>query len=129
MKIKINGTLLMLGGILHVVLGSVAGWASLKKIAVLGFWNALVGQSQAMCLASLSCMQINTFWWFVVFGLMLILIGYWVHWCEHHQQQQIPLPASILLAAIALTCAIIMPVSGFWLVVVIALNMAVSRFI
>ena len=88
MKIKINGTLLMLGGILHVVLGSVAGWASLKKIAVLGFWNALVGQSQAMCLASLSCMQINTFWWFVVFGLMLILIGYWVHWCEHHQQQQ-----------------------------------------
>lgn len=124
---KINGILLMLSGLLHSMLGCVSGWPQLTTIYSTGLWRALTPHSQALCMQSLSCMQINAMWWFIVFGFMLFLIGLGVHWVEWHLQRCFPYVFCCGLFLVSIICGLLMPASGFWFVAIIALNMIICR--
>ena len=120
---KTNGYLLLFLGLLHVAVGVVGGWSQFVFIADYGIWNALIQHSQAVCMKTLGCLQLNGTWWFVAWGLMLILFGLLCTWVEVILNQTVPAFIAWLLCLICVVCAILMPASGFWLVMIVALNM------
>ncbi len=120
---KINGYLLLFLGLLHVAVGVVGGWSQFVSIADYGIWNALIQHSQTVCMKTLGCLQLNGTWWFVAWGLMLILFGLLCTWVEVILNQTVPAFIAWLLFLICSVCAILMPASGFWLVMIVALNM------
>ena len=120
---KINGYLLLFLGLLHVAVGVVGGWSQFVSIADYGIWNALIQHSQAVCMKTLGCLQLNGTWWFVAWGLMLILFGLLCTWVEVILNQTVTAFIAWLLFLICGVCAILMPASGFWLVMIVALNM------
>ena len=61
--------------------------------------------------------------WSLFFGATLALLGALVHSVEH-RGVTIPRPFSIALLGVALLGVVLMPVSGFWCVALIALAMA-----
>lgn len=123
---KLNGSLLVLSGVLHVVVGIAAGFKQVILIGSYGIWGALVQGSQAACLQSLQCMQMNAIYWFIAWGVMLVLLGLLVYWLEEKLNQAIPIVVSILLMIVSLFCALLMPLSGFWFVAIVAIRMTVS---
>ena len=128
MKIKkISGYLLLILGFLHVALGVVSGWPQVKAIFAYGIWNALGQQSQAACINNLVCMQLNAIWWFISVGLMIIVFGALCIWIERTLQRSIPAFIGWLLFIISALSAVIIPASGFWLVMAIAVYMIISN--
>lgn len=123
---KISGYLLVALGILHICLGVFSGWKQIKDVFSYGVWNALGQQSQSFCMNNISCLQINTIWWFISFGLMLILFGALCIWIELALKRAVPSIISWLLLVISLIYAVLIPISGFWLVMLIAIYMIVS---
>ena len=120
---KVNGHLLIFSGFFHMLLGVLSGFGQLKFIVSYGIWNALGQQSQSQCLASLGCAQANALWWFVSWGAMLVILGAVVFWVERCLHQRVPTAVACLLFFLCLLSAILMPVSGFWFVMLVAMNM------
>jgi hypothetical protein len=127
MKMKrISGYLLLILGFLHVALGVVSGWPQVKAIFAYGVWNALGQQPQAACINNLVCMQLNAIWWFISLGLMIILFGALCIWIERTLKRAIPAFIGWLLLVISAMGAVVIPISGFWLVLAIAIYMLFS---
>ncbi|MBB3109623.1 hypothetical protein FHS18_001686 [Paenibacillus phyllosphaerae] len=99
------GLLLMLTGLLHSIVGIAIYAKHFVPIFSEGLWNT-VGEGQ---------WERGTAFWFMMFGLLLMLIGYISDWLM--KKKGIAPPASFgwLLFVICLIGAVIMPVSGFWL--------------
>lgn len=99
------GLLLMLTGLLHTVVGLIIYMKHIFPIITEGVWNTVQeGQWERL-----------TGFWFMMFGFLLILLGYLTDWLM--KKMGIPPPAAFgwLLLAICLFGAVAMPVSGFWL--------------
>ena len=111
-----SGILLIATGIIHNLLGFLMGWKTLVEIANSGFFNSVNDQ-----------MDRNAIFWFLFGGFMMMLMGHFMHLYikENHK----PLPPSIGYYLLILTIAgcIIMPISGFWLVVPQALVIILSN--
>ncbi|SDX35520.1 hypothetical protein SAMN04488069_101117 [Hymenobacter psychrophilus] len=92
-------------GILHMLLGVAVFTGPARSIWQAGIWNSIAHDYSRA-----------TFLWFSCSGALLLLLGYLMHWVL----QQRPLPRALGggLAALALAGGIIMPVSGFWLVLI-----------
>ena len=122
---RCSGLLLILLGLIHVLVGLVSTTAILRNMWHYGLWNNLIRNSQAQCLQSLPCLQANLVWWFIAWGLMLLLLGVIVHWVESRLKQAVPAIIGWLLLLLSTLCAVLMPVSGFWAVMLIAVYMIV----
>lgn len=118
---NVSGYLLLVCGIAHVLLGILSGWPQLTTIYVSGIWNALGQKSQSVCTATLSCMQVNALWWFIVVGLMLLLLGGLCIWVERSLQRVVPAVIGWMLLVISAMSAILIPLSGFWAVMMVAM--------
>lgn len=123
---KVSGYLLIGLGVLHTLVGLAAGWDQVKKIISYGVWNALGKQSQIHCMKNIGCLQVNSIWWFISWGLMLILFGILCTWIEVSLKKAIPTFIAWLLLLISSICAILIPASGFWLVIAVAIYMLFS---
>lgn len=126
MKRYAGYTLIALG-LLHVAAGIGPGWPQIKMILDMGVWNALGQQPQNICMQHVSCLQMNTIWWFTSWGLMLILFGSLCTWVERSLERAIPSWIASLLIIISMINAIIIPASGFWLVMVVGIYMLFPR--
>ncbi len=126
---KISGYLLVILGILHVSLGAISGWQQIKSIFSYDVWNALGQQPQAICMKDIPCLQVNTIWWIILFGLMLVLFGVLCIWIEGKLQRTIPSFIGWLLLVISGVSAVLLPVSGFWLVMLVAFYMLISNYL
>ncbi len=120
-----SGLLLILCGFIHAVVGIAAALAPLQHIWHYGLWNSLTQDSQAQCFESLPCLQANATWWFIAWGLMLLILGVLVHWVESRLQQAVPASLGWSLLLLSTLCAVMMPASGFWAVMVVAVYMIV----
>ena len=101
---KNAGNLLIATGILHNVVGFIMGWSVLTDIVRSGFINSIN-----------SDMDRNAIFWFLFAGFMLIMFGKLI---QHYLEAGWPLPkwVGLSLLAMAVIGCVMMPISGFWLV-------------
>ena len=102
---KINAKLLILIGIIHNLFGLAIGLPYLKEIAQAGFFNAVDPYPYRMAIT-----------WFLLFGFLFMILGQLALSLDY-------IPSSIAwsLLALSLVGVILMPVSGFWLVLALAI--------
>ncbi|WP_169082398.1 DUF6463 family protein [Paenibacillus sp. PL91] len=99
------GLLLMLTGLLHTAVGLFVFTKQLLPIAAEGVWNTVKeGQWER-----------ETAFWFMMFGFLLLLLGYLVNWLLKKKGISPPAAFGWLLLILSLIGSIAMPVSGFWL--------------
>ncbi len=99
------GLFLMLTGLIHTLFGLVFYLEQLQPIVVEGLWNTVEeGQWEQ-----------GAAFWFMMFGFMLIFVGYTADWLMKKKGIAPPAGFGWMLLAVCLIGAIIMPVSGFWL--------------
>ena len=113
---RFGGHVLTAIGGLHLAVGSLAYARPLAAIGRDGFVNAVDGHVDR-----------DAAFWFLMTGVLLVLLGQLVRWA---QRRLGTLPAFLgwSLLALAAVGAILMPFSGFWLLLVAAvLALAAAR--
>jgi hypothetical protein len=118
---KISGLALIIIGLLHsaiaVLIPGAIGFRNIwQKIAEVGVFDAAKPESLA----------IWGYYWFVIAGLFTILYGFLCHWIEN--QLNHPLPPLVGWGLLAFACfGIVLDLeSGFWLVLLVAVNALVA---
>lgn len=106
---RLCGPLLVATGVLHLLVGLVSYAGPLGAIVRDGLFNAVVPNPAA------PAFDRDAAFWFMFFGVMLLLLGGLVHWA---QARTGTLPAFLgwSLLGIGAVGVILMPASGFWLV-------------
>ncbi len=113
---KKSGSLLIATGIFHNLIGVMMGWEVLKELVNAGIINSINTE-----------MDRNAIFWFLFSGFMMMMLGQLMH--RYSQEQNKPVPASLgySLLIITLIGCIMMPVSGFWLVLPQALIILIAN--
>lgn len=104
---KKSGTLLLATGIIHNAVGLMMGWKILASIADAGFINTIKGENE---------LDRSAIFWFLFSGFLMMLLGKFMQdYIEEHNR---PAPAYIGYYLLILTIigCLIMPISGFWIV-------------
>jgi hypothetical protein len=111
-----SGIFLIATGILHscttIAIFSKVLWAMLKE----GLLNSVGEDFTRGC----------AFWGFM-FGIMLILLGYVMHYHIKKEQKPAPIFWGYWLLVLSVIGCIIMPISGFWLVIPQALIIFIAN--
>ena len=97
-------------GALHTVVGLVMFRRTLAELMAEGVVNTVNGEPVR-----------EAAFWFIFFGLLAVLLGALIDWCELESR---PLPPFLGLSLLALfvLCVTIMPISGGWLIAIPALG-------
>ncbi|WP_246021793.1 DUF6463 family protein [Paenibacillus zeisoli] len=99
------GVLIMLTGLLHTGVGLILFTKYLLPILSEGVWNTVQeGQWER-----------GTSFWFMMFGLLFIMLGYITDWLVRKRGISPPAAFGWMLFALCVLGVVIMPVSGFWL--------------
>ena len=102
---KNSGNLLIATGILHNVIGFAMGWNVLTEIVRSGFVNSIKNE-----------MDRNAIFWFLFAGFMMIALGKLMQdWLD--ADWLLPKWLGLSLLFLSLIGCIMMPASGFWLVI------------
>lgn len=102
---KNSGNLLIATGILHNIIGFVMGWSVLTEIVRSGFVNSINDE-----------MDRNAIFWFLFAGFSMIALGKLMQDCLDADWRLPRWLGPSLLVSSLIGC-IMMPVSGFWLVI------------
>lgn len=113
--LKNSGNLLITTGIVHNLIGFIMGWSVLTEIANSGFVNSINDE-----------MDRNAIFWFLFGGFMMIIMGKLMQ-TFLQGGSQLPKWLGISLLVLALIGCVMMPVSGFWLVIPQALLIIYPR--
>ncbi|WP_345232627.1 DUF6463 family protein [Hymenobacter saemangeumensis] len=105
---KKSGTLLIATGIIHNAVGLLAGWPVLASMAAAGFVNT-IGPGTAE-------MDRNAIFWFLFSGFLMLLLGKMMQDAIKLRQQPVPAYLGYCLLLLSVAGCLIMPASGFWLV-------------
>lgn len=118
---KISGLALVAIGLLHSLIALVMPGA----IGFGGIWKEIVdvGVVDAVKPESL---RIWGYYWFLVPGFLTIVYGLLCHWIENQLSHPLPSFAGWGLLAVAGFCIVLDIDTGFWLVLLIAINMIVA---
>ncbi|HYC84735.1 MAG TPA: DUF6463 family protein [Chryseosolibacter sp.] len=102
---KNTGNLLIATGILHNTIGFVMGWSVLVGIAKSGFVNSINNE-----------MDRNAIFWFLFAGFLMMMLGKLM---QDYLKIESHLPRTLGIGMLVLSVigCVMMPVSGFWLVV------------
>jgi hypothetical protein len=120
---KVSGLALVAIGLLHTLvtlaMPEVIGFDGIwQEIAEAGVVDAVTPES----------LRIWGYYWFLVPGFLTILCGLLCHWIEHYLQRPLPLFLGWGLLAIACFCIVLDLDTGFWLVLLIAVNAIASSY-
>lgn len=102
---KNSGNLLIGTGILHNLFGVVMGWSVLTEIAQSGFINSIDNQVNR-----------NALFWFLFSGFMMIVLGKLMQDCLE-SEWLLPKWLGVSLLILGLIGCMMMPRSGFWLLI------------
>lgn len=103
---KYSGIFLLLTGVLHVVIGLIKSWAIWCNIVSDGFINS-VGND----------IERGFVLWFLLAGVLFILLGYTLHYYIKKEQQPAPLLLGYLILIVSVLTCFILPRSGAWLLI------------
>lgn len=109
---KYSGTLLMATGGLHLLVAVGSGWDTWREIFSDGLANS-IGKDAGRMYA----------FWFLMTGILLLLWGSTLQHYLRREQQPPPLSVGCALLAVSVAGCIMLPLSGFWLLVPQALIM------
>lgn len=98
------GWLLMMTAILHMLLGVLLFWQPLQDMVDAGIINSITPHYDR-----------GMIFWFLLFGALLLLLGHMTQWMQTHFGV-IPESLGWGLFGLAVVGIIVMPVSGFWVV-------------
>ncbi|USB33182.1 DUF6463 family protein [Paenibacillus sp. YPG26] len=99
------GILLILTGLLHTGVGLAIYMKLLTPIFSEGIWNTVQeGQWERL-----------TSFWFLMFGFLLIMLGYITDWLVRKREISPPPALGWMLLLLCVVGAAAMPASGFWL--------------
>lgn len=113
---RLSGPLLMATGVLDLLYVLVFHFRQLAAIAGDGFFGAVEFDP--------SQLDRETAFWHLTFGAMVVILGGLVHWTQS-RTGTLPSFLGCSLLALGLFGAILVPVSGFWLVLPQAVIMLV----
>ncbi|MBI4547831.1 MAG: hypothetical protein HY707_07625 [Ignavibacteriae bacterium] len=112
---KISGPLLIIIGILHTFYGLVGGWPVWVEIGRNGFFDTLGS----------AISRSTEIFWFTFAGPMYILFGQLCLWVEREFNRPVPLFIAIELSILSFISAVLDLITGFWLVLAVAINMII----
>jgi len=118
---KISGLALVAIGLLHSLIALIIP----RAIGFSGIWQEIANVGVVDALKSESP-RIWGYYWFFVSGLFLIFCGLLCHWIEHQLNRSLPLFAGWGLLAIACFGIVLDIDTGFWLVLLVAINAIVA---
>jgi hypothetical protein len=93
-------------GVVHNLVGTYFFLPTLREIADAGVWNSV----------DMDPMR-NLAFWFLFSGFMIMLAGYVVDWIENLADGALPPALGGSLLALLLMGIVVMPASGFWLLI------------
>lgn len=102
---KNSGNILIATGILHNVFGVVIGWPILVEMVRSGFVNSVTNEHNR-----------NATFWFLFGGFMMIMLGRLMQNCID-AGWLLPKWLGVSLLILSLIGCLMMPASGFWLVI------------
>lgn len=106
MKIwKKSGALLIATGIIHNLIGLIIGWEVLKDMVAAGFINSINTE-----------MDRNAIFWFLFSGFMMMMLGKLMQSYSREQNKPVPAYVGYYLLILTIIGCLMMPISGFWLV-------------
>ena len=112
---NINGSLLIAIGILHCIVGVIGGLDYLGEIGQAGFFDSIGSEYPRIAV-----------FWFMFSGFLLILFGQLARSVERSQRRQLPQFVGWELLVISIIGAILIPISGFWLLMALAINIIIA---
>lgn len=102
---KYSGIFMILTAIIHNIVGFVMGWSVLQDIVKDGFVNTVNEQ-----------MDRNAIFWFLFSGFIMLLVGMMMQNMIRENQKPVPNYIAYYLLVISVIGCIMMPASGFWIV-------------
>ncbi len=102
-------------GVIHSLFGFVFLRGTLAVIWSEGLVNTVNGQPER-----------EFAFWFIYFGLLALVLGGLIDWCEA-RRAGLPRFLGWALLGMAVLCAVIMPISGIWLLFPPALGAVLAR--
>lgn len=113
---KYAGHFLIATGIIHNAIGFIMGWPTLTSIARDGFVNTINTE-----------MDRNAIFWFLFTGFLLMIMGGLYQDRIKESNQPLPAKQGYYLLILSVIGAIMMPVSGFWIVIPQALIIILAK--
>ncbi|MBE9098288.1 DUF6463 family protein [Vacuolonema iberomarrocanum] len=109
--LRIAGWCWMAIAILHAGVGLIVYWPQWQMIGQAGWFNVLAPDPLA------PIFEREDAFWFMMMTPFLVILGrlcLWAHW----QKLTLPLSVSIILLGVVVCGIVLMPISGFWLVLI-----------
>jgi hypothetical protein len=118
---KGSGLALIAIGLIHILIALFIPGA----IGFSGIWQEItdVGMVNAV---KPEALRIWGYYWFLVSGFFTVLYGFLCHWIEHSLNRPLPLLAGWGLLAVSCFGIVLDIDTGFWLVLLIAINAIVA---
>jgi hypothetical protein len=120
---KISGLVLVAIGLLHLFTALVVP----QVIGFSGIWQEIVGVGVIDAVTSES-LRIWGYYWYLVPGFFIILLGLLCYWIEHQLNQPLPLFLGWGLLIVACFCIVLDIDTGFWLVLLVAMNAIAASY-
>jgi hypothetical protein len=109
-----SGLLLIAIGLLHTVVGIISGYRVLSQISRAEFST----EASRQLVAGLGRQFV---FWFLFGGLLMLALGHLLAWIERRLKRRAPSFIGWELLALSVAGLLVMPVSGFWLVLAVAI--------
>jgi Family of unknown function (DUF6463) len=114
----LSGLLLVAIGVLHTVVGILNGHSVLSRISGATFST----EASRQLVAALGKQFV---FWFLFGGFLTVVLGHLLTWVERRLGRPVPSFVGWELLALSIVGLFVMPVSGFWLVLAVAIYMIV----
>jgi len=111
---SMTGQLLIVIGVLHTAVGVLNGYRVLSQVSQATF----SGETSRQLVAALGSQFV---FWFLFGGLLTVVLGHLLTWIERRLGHPIPSFIGWELLALSVAGLLVMPVSGFWLVLAVAI--------
>lgn len=118
---KISGLVLIAIGLLHLLIGLIMP----GTIGFRGVWQEIANAGVVDAVKPDS-LRIWGYYWFLVPGFLMVLYGLLCHWIEHQLERPLPGFVGWGLLVVAAFCIVLDIDTGFWLVLLVAMNAIVA---
>ena len=115
----LSGKLLIAVGLLHTVYGAWMGYSLFSRIGAAAF-STEAGRQVVTALGR------QLVFWFLISGFFMLLLGHFCMWFERVHSRPVPQLVGLELLMLSVIGIVVMPASGFWLVLAVAVYMIVS---
>ena len=113
---RYTGLMMLLIGLLHVTTGVVAFHPAFREMLASG----LVDSAREP-------MEHRLAFWFTFTGLLMGLVGYLMDWIVRQQRMRLPVAFGYVLTGLCVVGIILIPPSGFWLVLPLGIYLSLPK--